>query len=312
MGDDPASSVTDEWGRFHESENLYAVGPAVLPTLGSPNPMLSGVALARRTADHVLPAPVPTGLEPGYRALFDGTLGTFQQWRSAGPGTFAVVDGAMVAQPAGDHTVFYYAPEAFSDFVLRLDFRVSSPGDNSGVLVRFRSPLPAWPDIQDARILANRAWVAVRTGFEVQIDDQARPDGLDKNRTGAIYDIPTGQNGEPPLQEFQRAPDLVPGSWNTLEITVHGDMYTVVVNGVRTTEFVNLDEGRGQSSAGNAASGYLGLQAHSGRVAFRNIRVKPLPAAVVVATPTDAMSVIAEPRIEVPALEPAPRSRIPK
>src|SRR5215212_954240 len=290
MGDDPASSVTDEWGRFHESENLYAVGPAVLPTLGSPNPMLSGVALARRTADHVLPPPVPTGLELGYRTLFDGTLGTFQQWRSAGPGTFAMVDGAMVAQPAGDHTVFYYAPEAFSDFVLRLDFRVSSPGDNSGVFVRFRSPLPAWPDIQDARILANRAWVAVRTGFEVQIDDQARPDGLDKNRTGAIYDIPTGQNGEPPLQEFQRAPDLVPGSWNTLEITVHGDMYTVVVNGVRTTEFVNLDEARGQSSAGNAASGYLGVQAHSGRVAFRNIRVKPLPA----------------------ALEPAPRSRIPK
>ncbi|HEX7979736.1 MAG TPA: family 16 glycoside hydrolase [Gemmatimonadaceae bacterium] len=312
MGDDPATSVTDIWGQFHESDNLYAVGPATLPTMGSPNPMLSGVALARRTADHVLPAPVPPGSEPGYRMLFDGTLGTFQQWRAAGPGTFALLDGTMVAQPAGDHTVFYYAPEAFSDFSLRLEFRVSSPGDNSGVFVRFRSPLPAWPDIQDARILNNRAWVAVRTGFEVQIDDQARPDGLDKHRTGAIYDIPTGQNGEPPLQDFQRAADLVPGAWNNLEIAVQGDTYTVTINGRRTTEFTNLDEARGQSSAANAASGYLGVQAHSGRVAFRNIRVKALLATAVVATPTAAVAAIAGPKIEAPSLDPSPRSRIPR
>ena len=78
--------------------------------MGSPNPMLSGVALSRRTADHVLPAPAPAVAEPGFRTLFDGTLGTFQQWRVAGPGAFALLDGTMVAQPAGDHTVLYYAP----------------------------------------------------------------------------------------------------------------------------------------------------------------------------------------------------------
>lgn len=278
MGDDPASSVTDAWGRFHESDNLYAVGPAVLPTLGSPNPMLSGVALARRTADHVLPTPVLAAPEPGFRALFDGTSGTFQQWRVAGPGTFALVDGIMIAQPAGDHTVFYYAPEAFDDFILRLEFLVSDPGDNSGVFVRFRSPLPPWPDLNDPRTLTNRAWVAARTGFEVQIDDQARPGGLDRNRTGAIYDVPTGQNGEPRGQDFQRAADLVPGAWNTLEISVAGDRYTVILNGVRTTEYVNTTEPqRGQAPAQHPASGYLGVQAHTGRVAFRSIRLKPLP-----------------------------------
>jgi hypothetical protein len=310
MGDDPASSVTDVWGRFHESDNLYAVGPAVLPTMGSPNPMLSGVALSRRTADHVLPAPALTTPEPGFRVLFDGTLGTFQQWRAAGPGTFALLDGTMVAQPAGDHTVFYYAPEAFSELVLRLEFRVTGAGDNSGVFVRFRSPLPAWPDIDDPRVLTNRAWVAVRTGFEVQIDDQARPNGLDRNRTGAIYDIPAGENGDPPLQDFTRAPDLVPGAWNSLEIAVHGDTYTVTLNGVRTTEFVNLDEARGQSSAENPASGYVGVQAHTGRVAFRNIRVKSLP--TVLNTPVTATRAIAEPVGGVASTDPPPRPRIPR
>jgi len=311
MGDDPATSVTDEWGRFHESDNLYAVGPSVLPTLGSPNPMLSGVALARRTADHVLPAAAITPPEPDFRMLFDGTLGTFQQWRAAGPGTFALLDGTMVGQPSGDHTVYYYAPEAFADFILRLEFRTTDLGDNSGVFVRFRSPLPAWPDLGDARILGNRAWVAALTGFEVQIDDWARPAGLDKHHTGAIYDIPTGQNGEPRAQEFQRGPDLVPGNWNTLEISVVGDRYTVILNGVRTSEFVNPDTARGQSSERNAASGYVGIQAHSGRVAFRNIRVKPL--AVPVSTPVSA-SVTTETAVPVspPMIEPPPQRRIPK
>jgi hypothetical protein len=152
--------------------------------------------------------------------------------------------------------------------------------------------------------------VAVRTGFEVQIDDQARPAGLDRNRTGAIYDIPTGQNEEPPLQDFTRAPDLVLGAWNTLDIAVHGDTYTVALNGARTTEFVNLDEARGQSFAENPASGYVGIQAHTGRVAFRNIRVKPLPAAV--HTPPTAISAIPEPAVGATATEPPPRRRLPK
>jgi hypothetical protein len=36
MGDDPATSVTDSFGRIWELDNLYVVGPAVLPTLGLP------------------------------------------------------------------------------------------------------------------------------------------------------------------------------------------------------------------------------------------------------------------------------------
>jgi choline dehydrogenase-like flavoprotein len=45
MGTDPAASVTTPNARFHHVVNAYVAGPALLPTIGSPNPMLSGVAL---------------------------------------------------------------------------------------------------------------------------------------------------------------------------------------------------------------------------------------------------------------------------
>jgi choline dehydrogenase-like flavoprotein len=64
MGEDPKTSVTDSYGRFHGIENAYVVGPALFPTIGSPNPMLMGLALARRLGDHLLPPPPhPTRLD---------------------------------------------------------------------------------------------------------------------------------------------------------------------------------------------------------------------------------------------------------
>jgi choline dehydrogenase-like flavoprotein len=53
MGTDPATSVTDVFGAFHEIPNAYVAGPALFPQMGSPNPMLTGIALARRTAERI-------------------------------------------------------------------------------------------------------------------------------------------------------------------------------------------------------------------------------------------------------------------
>jgi hypothetical protein len=277
MGEDPSSSVTDVWGRLHESDNLHAVGPAVLPTIGSPNPMLSGVALARRTGDHLVPQPLPPAPETGFRYLFDGTDKTFSQWRGVGGGAFALTDGAIVPQPAGELGLLYYAGRPFSDFILRLQVRVGSVRDNSGIFVRSRDPRRPVPDRTDPAKLhsyANQAWVAVHTGFEVQIDDTATPDGLDKHRTGAIYDIETG--GVPGGQSYQRPAPLVPGQWMDCEIEVRGDTYTVRLNGAQTTVFTNTDSRRGKPATADAASGFIGVQAHTGMVGFRNIRIKEL------------------------------------
>jgi len=51
MGDDPASSVTDPVGRFHHLANAYACDQSIFPTVGSVNPTLTGLTLARQLAD---------------------------------------------------------------------------------------------------------------------------------------------------------------------------------------------------------------------------------------------------------------------
>jgi choline dehydrogenase-like flavoprotein len=54
MGNDPASSVTDKWGRTHDIANLFVCDGSLLPTQGSANPGLTIQALAARTADFLI------------------------------------------------------------------------------------------------------------------------------------------------------------------------------------------------------------------------------------------------------------------
>lgn len=53
MGDDPATSVTDPLGRFHHIANAYVCDQAGFPTAGSVNPVLTGLTLAARLAEHL-------------------------------------------------------------------------------------------------------------------------------------------------------------------------------------------------------------------------------------------------------------------
>jgi choline dehydrogenase-like flavoprotein len=312
MGDNVADAVTNDFGRVHDTTNCYVAGPALFPTTGSPNPMLTGVALARRTGDllnaNVLAKPEPIVSpqpEAGFRSLFDGTAASFAKWRLAGPtgGGMLHVDGEMLSYGDGGLRLFYYAPEKFGDFTLRLQFKIFDLAKhNSGVFVRFMQPTLALPPPLAQRTgqevpfdPANPAWRPVISGFEVQIDDNAmgdstkdfygirpEPNGLFKNRTGAIYKVQAGdriwhQNrNEPKVQTYAPGPPLVPGIWFEYEIDVQGDDYRVFLTntqtGVRqqTTFFQNTDGERGGSP------GLIGVQAYSGNVvAWRHIRIKP-------------------------------------
>ena len=56
MGVDPATSVTDSYGRTHDVANLFVVGAPTLPTAGCTNGTLTFSALTLRSADHIAEA----------------------------------------------------------------------------------------------------------------------------------------------------------------------------------------------------------------------------------------------------------------
>ncbi|HEX2362357.1 MAG TPA: DUF1080 domain-containing protein [Jiangellaceae bacterium] len=143
------------------------------------------------------------------------------------------------------------------DFVLRCEWRQSRADDNSGIFLRFPNPNSMGYD--------NTAYVAVHFGFEIQIDELGAPDGADLHRTGAIYAEPN--------QAFTLQPALPVGQWNVYEIRVQGQTYTVDLNGVRVTQFDNPYADRGLPSRPDAPS-FIGLQAHTGVVAFRSIEIE--------------------------------------
>jgi len=156
-----------------------------------------------------------------------------------------------------------------------LEFRLDRLDDNSGVFLRFRDPRRPVPDRYNSDLVhryGNPAFVAVDTGFEVQIDELARPHGLSEHHTGAIYGIPIGPHEG--MQVYEAGPGLQAGTWYDVEIDVTGDKYTVQLAGKRTTTFTNRDNYRGKAPQFDESSGYIGLQTHTGRVAFRNVRVQ--------------------------------------
>ena len=54
MGDDPATSVVDRFGRTHDIANLFICDGSIMPTQGSANPGLTIMSLAARTADYLI------------------------------------------------------------------------------------------------------------------------------------------------------------------------------------------------------------------------------------------------------------------
>lgn len=286
MGDEPNKSVTDPNCRFHNVTNAYVAGPAVFPTIGSPNPMLTGIALSRRLGDHLIPDPPLPTPGSGFTFLFDGSAAQFANWQMAGGGSFAQFGRTMIAQQDGKGIGLLFYPQRFENFILRLDFLIPHPrgnnNDNSGVFVRFRDPRLPDPVPDPIDPPNNTAFVAVHTGFEIQIDEEARgdtrfsePDGNFFSRTGGIYKIKS-RGTNPGQQDYKNNQNLAAERWHSYEIEVKNQDYIVRLNGQEATRFrrSTTDTVRGNPPSVDPESGFIGLQTHTGNVAFANVRIK--------------------------------------
>jgi hypothetical protein len=137
---------------------------------------------------------------------------------------------------------------------------MTAQDDNSGVFVAF-------PD-REAQGYDNPAYTGGDLGFEIQIDELARPNRNPVHRTGAIY-------------AFQ-GPDRVlaadpPGVWTRFDITIDSPEFLVERNGELITRFRFRGDPcsphRGLPSTPRQPR-FIGLQSHTGVLHFPQHRLE--------------------------------------
>jgi hypothetical protein len=203
----------------------------------------------------------PKETASGWRLLFDGK--TTRGWRGflqdSAPAGWQVVDGALTRVASGGDIL---TREKFRNFELTLEWNIA-PGGNSGIFYR---------GSEDDNAIY---WTAP----EMQVlDDAGHVDGKSRlTSAGALYDL-----YPPPPGVVKPA-----GQWNQVRIVVKGKHIEQWLNGVKVVECelgspdwdakVKASKFAGHPHFGRNPTGYIGLQDHGDRVAYRNIKIRVLP-----------------------------------
>ncbi len=194
---------------------------------------------------------LPEESEEGFVPLFNGK--DLTGWHVVGkPEAYQVVEGVLRSESGRDGH-WLRTEKQYSDFILRLEWRVGKDG-NAGVFVR--SAAEGLP------------WV---TGHEIQITNEPREL---MHCTGTLY----GRVAVDPR------PDESPDVWHAFEIQCRGPLIRVYADQVPV---VDVDQRTVPAMKELPLGGYIGLQdSHNpkGYIEYRNIRIKELKAQEVNAT----------------------------
>ncbi|NQX87169.1 MAG: DUF1080 domain-containing protein [Halioglobus sp.] len=193
----------------------------------------------------------------GWRLLFDGV--SLDQWRSYQEDRvnsgWGIENGCITRLGMGGDLI---TREQFSDFELKLEWRISDAG-NSGIFIR---------GDESGRTLHY-------TGYEMQVLDNAGHfDAREaSHRAGALYDMiaPDHDTSQPV------------GHWNRVHIIAAGPHVEFWLNDRVTAQFkqgspewqamYERSKFTGRPHYGSLIRGHIGLQDHWDKVWFRNIRL---------------------------------------
>ena len=183
--------------------------------------------------------------------LFDGM--TFAGWEGDTTKTWQIQDGALVGGsltetvPRND---FLCTTRAYSDFVLRLKFKLVGTEGFINAGVQFRSQRlkdPAHEMVGYQADLGAKYWGSL-------YDESRRNRVLAAADPAVISDV------------------LKPGDWNDYEIRAEGPRIRLAINGRQTVDYTESDPAIPQS-------GLIGLQIHGGgkaQVHYRDIVIEEL------------------------------------
>lgn len=229
-------------------------------TLLIPALLLAGEARGGHAQDAAPNTLTAAEQEAGWRLLFDGhtTLGWRGYRKDSVHAGWQVMDGALTLVRAGGDIM---TREVFANFELSLEWKVA-PGGNSGVMYRVSEDksAPFW------------------TGPEMQVlDDERHADGKSRlTAAGSCFAVyPSAAGAVKPADQ-----------WNQARLLVNGAHVEHWLNGVKVTEYdigspdwdarIKASKFAPHERFGKNTRGYIDLQDHGDRVAYRNIKIREI------------------------------------
>lgn len=176
----------------------------------------------------------------GWIALITADLSGWRPRNTDRPSLWKVADGVMInAVGPGQHGVDIVTERKFNDFELYYEYRVPK-GSNSGMYLRGR--------------------------YEIQIvDDFGQAPGNGSN--GSIYSVAA------PAQNVSRPA----GEWQSAYVKLTGKRATVVLNGVKIIDSVELPHATGGALDDKVDEpGPIMIQGDHGAVEVRNLMLRPI------------------------------------
>jgi hypothetical protein len=191
--------------------------------------------------------------DDGFESVFNGE--NLEGW--AGPTeNYKIENGAIVCQQGKGGTI--YTKEEYSDFIVRLEFKLP-PGGNNGLAIRY----PGQGD----------------TAYTGMCELQVLDDHYEK-ATGAKLDPRQVHGSAYGMAAAHRGYQRPVGEWNYQEVTVRGSTIKVELNGavILDADLAKINDYMGdRPHAGkDRKSGHFGLAGHSDPVMFRNLQLKKL------------------------------------
>jgi len=189
----------------------------------------------------------------GFKPVFNGR--DFTGWE--GPlDCCRITNKAIVWQPKKGGTI--YTKAEFTNFTVRLEFKLPS-GGNNGLAIRY-------PGSGDTAYVGMCECQVLDDNYE-----QVTGQHLDPRQVhGSAYGLVAAQRG------YQHPT----GEWNYEEVTVVGPAIKVELNGTRIldTNLSTVVDSMGDKShpGKDRTSGHFGFAGHNDPVMFRNISIKPL------------------------------------
>lgn len=213
--------------------------------------MKMSLALAQLGGVLAWGAMVVGGAEPV--RLFDGR--TFAGWEGDTSGTkptWRIVDGALVGgslEAPVPRNEFLCTTRAYTNFILRLEFRIRGEGANAGIQIRSR------------RVPNHHEMV----GYQADLGD---PEWW-----GCLYDESRRNRVLAKADGAKVRAVLKRGDWNEYVIRCEGRRVRLAINGLETVDYTEPD-------AAIEQAGLIGLQIHGGPPSeawYRNLRIEELP-----------------------------------